>query len=134
VVAVRRKPWRFEDGLDRAKSRFAGILSDLNLDTPKGAEPVTTTFIDGGEPVQGQQHGLEHVRLSRLMNTRSARFIAEVMATKGQRQITPLPSMIGSTPRTDGRRLLRDREAAGEEDGWFNSAEFEENMSTHYGR
>jgi propane monooxygenase small subunit len=29
------KPKRFEDGLDRAKSRFAGILSDLNLQTPK---------------------------------------------------------------------------------------------------
>ncbi len=29
------KPPRFEDGLDAAKSRFAGILSDLNLDTPK---------------------------------------------------------------------------------------------------
>jgi len=29
------KPPRFEDGLDRAKSRFAGILSDLDLPTPK---------------------------------------------------------------------------------------------------
>ena len=29
------KPPRFEDGLDRAKSRFAGILSDLNLRAPK---------------------------------------------------------------------------------------------------
>ena len=29
------KPPRFEDGLDAAKSRFAGILSDLNLDAPK---------------------------------------------------------------------------------------------------
>jgi propane monooxygenase small subunit len=29
------KPPRFEDGLDAAKSRFAGIVSDLNLDTPK---------------------------------------------------------------------------------------------------
>ena len=25
-------------------------------------------------------------------------------------------------------------EAAGEEEGWFDAAEFEENMSTHYGR
>ena len=25
-------------------------------------------------------------------------------------------------------------DAAGEEEGWFNAAEFEENMSTHYGR
>ena len=29
------KPPRFEDGLDRAKSRFAGIVSDLGLETPK---------------------------------------------------------------------------------------------------
>jgi propane monooxygenase small subunit len=29
------KPPRFEDGLDRAKSRFSGILSDLGLQTPK---------------------------------------------------------------------------------------------------
>ena len=29
------KPPRFEDSLDRAKNRFAGILTDLGLDTPK---------------------------------------------------------------------------------------------------
>ena len=29
------KPPRFEDGLDRAKSRFSGILSDLGLPEPK---------------------------------------------------------------------------------------------------
>ena len=29
------KPPRFEDALDRAKSRFAGILSDLSLNVPK---------------------------------------------------------------------------------------------------
>ncbi|MQA11226.1 MAG: toluene hydroxylase [Pseudonocardiaceae bacterium] len=29
------KPPRFEDGLDRAKSRFVGILSDLGLQAPK---------------------------------------------------------------------------------------------------
>ncbi len=29
------KPPRFEDALDRAKSRFGGILSDLSLQTPK---------------------------------------------------------------------------------------------------
>jgi propane monooxygenase small subunit len=29
------KPPRFEDGLDRAKSRFGGIVSELGLDTPK---------------------------------------------------------------------------------------------------
>ena len=29
------KPYRFEDGLDRSKNRFTGILSDLGLETPK---------------------------------------------------------------------------------------------------
>ena len=29
------KPRRFEDTLDRAKSRFGGILSDLSLNEPK---------------------------------------------------------------------------------------------------
>ena len=29
------KPPRFEDSLDAVKSRFAGILSDINLDAPK---------------------------------------------------------------------------------------------------
>ncbi len=29
------KPPRFEDSLDRAKSRFAGIVSDLGLNTPE---------------------------------------------------------------------------------------------------
>ena len=29
------KPPRFEDGLDAAKNRFAGILADINLDAPK---------------------------------------------------------------------------------------------------
>jgi propane monooxygenase small subunit len=29
------KPPRFEDSLDRAKSRFSGIVADLGLDTPK---------------------------------------------------------------------------------------------------
>jgi propane monooxygenase small subunit len=29
------KPPRFEDGLDRAKNRFSGIVSDLGLQVPK---------------------------------------------------------------------------------------------------
>jgi propane monooxygenase small subunit len=29
------KPPRFEDGLDAAKSRFSGIVTDLELETPK---------------------------------------------------------------------------------------------------
>jgi propane 2-monooxygenase small subunit len=29
------KPPRFEDGLDAAKSRFTGIVTDLSLEVPK---------------------------------------------------------------------------------------------------
>lgn len=70
-----------------------------------------------------------------LMNNQVGEVIAEVMRAKSNVTVTPLPSMI----RVDGdRRIDIDYaeidEAAGEEDGWFDSAEFEENISTHYGR
>jgi propane monooxygenase coupling protein len=70
-----------------------------------------------------------------LMNNQVGAIIAEVMATKENVTITPLPSMI----RVDAKGRMdviysEIDEAAGEEEGWFNSAEFEESMSTHYGR
>ena len=70
-----------------------------------------------------------------LMNNQVGAIIAEVMGSKPNVVITPLPSMI----RVDAKGRMdvvysEIDEAAGEEDGWFNSAEFEESMSTHYGR
>jgi len=70
-----------------------------------------------------------------LMNNQVGAIVAEVMSTKGNVTVLPLPSMI----RVDavGRMDLvysEVDEAAGEEEGWFNAAEFEESMSTHYGR
>ena len=70
-----------------------------------------------------------------LMNNQVGALIAQVMETKDNVTVTPPPSMI----RVDAERrmdLLYSEldEAAGEEDGWFDAAEFEENMSTHYGR
>ena len=70
-----------------------------------------------------------------LMNNQVGAIIAEVMGTKPNVMITPLPSMI----RVDAKGRMdviyaEIDEAAGEEEGWFNSAEFEESMSTHYGR
>ena len=35
VVAADHRPPRFEDSLDKAKNRFAGICRDLGLDTPE---------------------------------------------------------------------------------------------------
>ena len=70
-----------------------------------------------------------------LMNNQVGVIVAEVMGTKPNVTITHLPSMI----RVDAQGRMdvvysEIDEAAGEEDGWFNSAEFEESMSTHYGR
>jgi propane monooxygenase coupling protein len=69
------------------------------------------------------------------MNNQVGAVIAQVMATKDNVTVTPLPSMI----RVDaiGRMdVVYDEvsEALGEEPGFFDAAEFEENMSTHYGR
>jgi propane monooxygenase coupling protein len=70
-----------------------------------------------------------------LMNNQVGAVVAEVMATKPDVRVTPLPSMI----RVDALNRMdvvydEISEALGEEPGYFDAAEFEENMSTHYGR
>jgi propane monooxygenase coupling protein len=70
-----------------------------------------------------------------LMNNQVGEVVAQVMETLPNVKVTWLPSMM----RVDGEGrfdvVYADvDEAAGEEPGWFNSAEFEESMSTHYGR
>lgn len=70
-----------------------------------------------------------------LMNNQIGVVVAEVMRGKDGVTVTPLPSMI----RVDAvRRMDFDyneiSEALGEEPGFFDAAEFEESMSTHYGR
>lgn len=70
-----------------------------------------------------------------LMNNQVGALIARVMETKDNVKVTHLPSMIrvDAKNRVDVMYSEIDEEA-GEEEGWFDSAEFEENMSTHYGR
>ena len=70
-----------------------------------------------------------------LMNNQVGAIVAGVMAQEDNVTITPLPSMIrvDAVGRMDVDYAEVD-EAAGEEEGWFNAAEFEESMSTHYGR
>lgn len=70
-----------------------------------------------------------------LMNNQVGAIIAQVMGRQENVKITPLPSMIrvDATGRMELDYAEVD-EAAGEEEGWFNAAEFEESMSTHYGR
>ncbi|MCW2684903.1 MAG: monooxygenase component MmoB/DmpM [Blastococcus sp.] len=70
-----------------------------------------------------------------LMNNQVGKVVAEVMGSKEGVRILPLPSMI----RVDAvNRMDFDydeiSEALGEEEGFFDAAAFEENMSTHYGR
>lgn len=70
-----------------------------------------------------------------LMNNQVGAVVAQVMKGRENVTVTYLPSMI----RVDGKGRFdvvysEIDEAAGEEEGWFNSAEFEESMSTHYGR
>jgi len=70
-----------------------------------------------------------------LMNNQVGAVVAQVMSTKPDVRVMPLPSMI----RVDALRRMdvvydEVSEALGEEPGYFDAAEFEENMSTHYGR
>jgi propane monooxygenase coupling protein len=70
-----------------------------------------------------------------LMNNQVGAVVAQVMADKPGVTVTPLPSMI----RVDAVRRMdfvydEISEALGEEQGFYDAAEFEENMSTHYGR
>ena len=70
-----------------------------------------------------------------LMNNQVGAVIANVLSKLDNVTVTYLPSMI----RIDGKNrfdlVYADvDEAAGEEEGWFDAAEFEANMSTHYGR
>jgi propane monooxygenase coupling protein len=70
-----------------------------------------------------------------LMNNQVGAVVAQVMAKKPNVTVTFLPSMI----RVDAVGKMEVdydevSDALGEEPGYFDAAEFEENMSTHYGR
>ena len=70
-----------------------------------------------------------------LMNSQVGVIIANVLTRLDNVTVTHLPSMI----RVDGQgrfdTVYADvDEEAGAEEGWFHAAEFEEAMSTHYGR
>ncbi len=70
-----------------------------------------------------------------LMNNQVGEVVAQVMATKPNVTVTYLPSMM-RVDATGSMEVNYDEisEALGEEAGYFNSAELEEDMSTHYGR
>ena len=70
-----------------------------------------------------------------LMNNQVGRVVAEVMSKQPGVVVMELPSMI-RVDASDRMDFVYDdiSEALGEEEGYFDNAEFEENMSTHYGR
>ena len=70
-----------------------------------------------------------------LMNNQVGVVVAQVMRAQENVTITPLPSMI-RVDAVDRMDFVYDdiSEALGEESGYFDSAQFEENMSTHYGK
>ena len=70
-----------------------------------------------------------------LMNDQVGHVIAEIMKEKPGVTVTYLPSMIRVDADTRMDFVYDElAEALGEEPGYFDQAEFEENMSTHYGR
>ena len=93
-----------------------------------------TTFTTAESPFK-QNNTASNMCGFTLMNNQVGAIVAEVMATKDNVTVLPLPSMIrvDAVGRMDVVYSEID-EAAGEEEGWFNAAEFEESMSTHYGR
>ncbi len=70
-----------------------------------------------------------------LMNNQVGVVMAEVMRAQEGVTITPLPSMIRVDALNRMDFVYADiSEALGEEEDYFDSAQFEENMSTHYGK
>ena len=70
-----------------------------------------------------------------LMNNQVGVVMAKVMGAREGVTVTPLPSMIrvDAVDRMDF--VYADiSEALGEEEDFFDAAQFEENMSTHYGK
>jgi propane monooxygenase coupling protein len=95
---------------------------------------VTTTFTTAESPFKSDNTASNRCGFT-LMNNQVGEVVAEVMGQKDNVTLTPLPSMI----RVDAvgkMEVVYDEisEALGEEPGYFDQAEFEENMSTHYGR
>src|SRR6266581_9811464 len=90
-----------------------------------------TTFTTAESPYKSDNTASNRCGFT-LMNNQVGAVVAQVMSTESNVTVTPLPSMI----RVDAVRRMdvvydEVSEALGEEPGFFDSAEFEENMSTH---
>jgi propane monooxygenase coupling protein len=95
---------------------------------------VTRTFKTAESPFKADSTASNQCGFT-LMNNQVGVLIAAVVGRQENVSVRHLPSMI----RIDGIGRFDTiyseiDEEAGEEEGWFNAAEFEEAMSTHYGR
>jgi propane monooxygenase coupling protein len=95
---------------------------------------MTTTFKTAESPFKSDSTSSNKCGFT-LMNNQVGSVVARVMADKPGVTVTYLPSMI----RVDATNRMdvdydEISEALGEDAGFFDAAEFEENMSTHYGR
>ena len=95
---------------------------------------MTSTFTTAESPFKQDNTASNKCGVT-LMNNQVGAVVAEVMTGQDNVTVTHLPSMI----RVDAVRRMdfvydEISEALGEEPGFFDAAEFEENMSTHYGR
>jgi propane monooxygenase coupling protein len=93
-----------------------------------------TTFKTAESPFEANNTASNMAGVT-MMNNQVGAVVAQVMGKLPNVTITPLPSMI----RIDAvGRMDFDydeiSEALGEEPGYYDAAQFEENMSTHYGR
>ncbi len=93
-----------------------------------------TTFTTAESPFKADHTASNRCGFT-LMNNQVGEVVAEVMGTKPDVRLMYLPSMI----RVDALRRMdvvydEISEALGEDPGYFDQAEMEENMSTHYGR
>jgi propane monooxygenase coupling protein len=93
-----------------------------------------TTFTTAESPFKSNNTASNQCGVT-VMNNQVGAVMAQVMGTHENVTVRPLPSMIriDAIGRMD---FVYDEisEALGEEEGFFDAAEFEENMSTHYGR
>ncbi len=93
-----------------------------------------TTFNTAESPYKSDNTASNQCGVT-LMNNQIGAVVADVMKTKPNVTVRYLPSMIrvDATGRMDFD-YDEISEALGEEPGFFDASEFEENMSTHYGR
>jgi propane monooxygenase coupling protein len=93
-----------------------------------------TTFKTAESPYKSNNTASNRTGFT-LMNNQVGEVVAAVMATKPNVTVTYLPSMM-RVDANNRMEVVYDEisEALGEEPGYFDAAEFEESMSTHYGR